>query len=77
MIISILVAAAAGVWYWRFSHRFDVAPGNELTNVEKGEEGLGAELFNRSADPLKGKLPETNPFKTKTNPLKNIYQNPF
>ena len=32
--------------------------------------GLGAEAFNKTNNPLSNKLPETNPFQINTNPFK-------
>lgn len=39
---------------------------------------LGTQIFEKTQNPLEGKLPETNPLaEVKTNPFKNIYPNPF
>ncbi|MBI3109551.1 hypothetical protein HYZ06_00740 [Candidatus Daviesbacteria bacterium] len=39
---------------------------------------LGAQIFEKTQNPLAGKIPETNPFaEVQTNPFKNIYPNPF
>lgn len=66
--IGLLVAAlvAAGIWYWQ---RRAVSP--EIP------ETIGAELFEKSQNPLKDELPETNPFRAETNPFKNAETNPF
>ena len=74
-IIVVGVLAGVGYWYW---------------TTRKGPEqviptGLGSELFEKARNPLRGELPETNPFtaetnpfeETKTNPLKDVYKNPF
>lgn len=61
-----VVLIAAGIWYWR--HRS--APATPTSTI-------GAELFDKAKNPLKDQLPQTNPFKTETNPFKNTETNPF
>lgn len=40
--------------------------------------GLGAQVFGKvGKDPIKGNIPETNPFNTGVNPYSNAYKNPF
>jgi hypothetical protein len=73
-IIVVAVSAGVGYWYWRSRKPEQVTP-----------TGLGAELFEKGRNPLRGELPEVNPFnaetnpfeETKTNPLKDVYKNPF
>lgn len=39
---------------------------------------LGAELLEKAQHPLKGELPQTNPFtEAETNPFVDVYKNPF
>ena len=37
--------------------------------AEKEEAGLGSDLYESGQNPVKDKLPETNPFQTKINPF--------
>lgn len=69
--VGILVVAliAAGIWYWQ---RRRPAPPAEVP-----AQSIGAELFEKAQNPLKGELPETNPFQAETNPFKNTETNPF
>lgn len=78
--IAILLAtlAAAVVWYVRRAPE----PLPDTTAEDKA--GLGAQIFEGAQNPLKGDVPETNPFsadtnpfKTETNPYKDTYKNPF
>ena len=40
--------------------------------------GFGAQVLDQTQNPIKEKLPETNPFSdTETNPLKRVIRNPF
>lgn len=39
---------------------------------------LGSQIFEKTKNPISGKIPETNPLgAAKINPFKNIYPNPF
>ena len=49
----------------------------ELSPAE-AENTLGGQILGKTQNPLKGELPPVNPFeKTETNPLKDVYVNPF
>lgn len=73
IIIGIVVVAlvAGGFWYWK------------KRAAEPKEAGIGAKIFEDAQNPLKGELPETNPFAAETNPFdstnpfKAEYKNPF
>lgn len=82
-VILILAAAAGGFWYWQRQKKVSETPPAEPP-------GLGAQIFESTRNPLKEKLPDTNPFSADTNPfdattnpfersnpLKSIYTNPF
>ena len=72
ILLAVLVAAliAAGVWYW-LQKRAEVreAP-EEAPAAAEVKEGVGAEVFEKSNNPLSEELPETNPFNVDTNPFK-------
>ena len=39
---------------------------------------FGSQILDKTQNPLQDKVPQANPFQnTQTNPLKNIYKNPF
>lgn len=83
IIVLIFLALGAGFWFWSQKGGQGIFPqlsaptAKELSPAEiKGS--LGSQIFEQTQNPLKGKLPPTNPFeKTETNPLKDVYQNPF
>ncbi|MBI2011069.1 MAG: hypothetical protein HYS89_02500 [Candidatus Colwellbacteria bacterium] len=83
IVVLILLALGAGFWFWSqkggrgISPQLSVPTAKELSPAEiKGS--LGGQIFEQTQNPLKNKLPPTNPFeKTETNPLKDVYQNPF
>ncbi len=73
-IIILLGVGGVGFWYWSKSRQ---APVIEAPT-------LGSEIFEKTQNPLKGKLPDTNPFDDqpnpfgdKTNPIEKAYTNPF
>ena len=75
--VVVLVLAGVGIWYWQSRKAAPTAPATE--------KNLGAQVFEKAQNPIKDKLPETNPFKVETNPftgaqtnpLKGIIKNPF
>ena len=84
IIVSILViVAGVGFWYWQKKGAKAIFPQTSIPEAEnlspaEVKESLGGQIFEQTQNPLKGKLPPTNPFEeTETNPLKNVYQNPF
>lgn len=78
VIVLVLAAVGAGFWYWQSKK---AAPEKPAAGVK---DGLGAQAFNKTNNPLSGELPETNPFEVNTNPFKEqknpfdkVYKNPF
>ena len=90
-ILSVL-ALGAGFWYWQKKSGDDTSsmspgitppvatPSTEellLTPAEAGDT-LGGQILGKTQNPIKGELPPINPFEeAQTNPLKDIYRNPF
>ena len=74
--ISIIIAVAvlvivAGVAFWYWSQKRAEAPETPAAaEAAKVKDGLGAEAFNKTNNPLANELPETNPFQVNTNPFK-------
>ena len=80
-VALIFLAGGAGFWYWSqrkvSTPETTTAPFSELTPTE-AKDTLGGQIIGKTQNPLEGELPPTNPFeKTETNPLKNVYRNPF
>jgi hypothetical protein len=65
-VVAVVVVASLFFWYWSKNKQ---APKETTT--------LGATIFQKTQNPLKGQVPDTNPFKNQKNPLDTIYQNPF
>lgn len=82
VVIALVIAGGIGFWYWQKkgglgTGRQASPSARELSPAEIGG-SLGGQLFEKTQNPIKDKLPPTNPFeKTETNPLKGVYQNPF
>jgi len=79
IVVIAVILAVAGFWYWQSKKSAPTtsAP-DEISTREKVVGGLGANIFEKSQNPISDKLPETNPFgKVEINPLKSIYNNPF
>lgn len=81
IIFVVIITTAAGFWYW--SQRKSATPKtttalfSELSPAE-AKDTLGGQIIGKIQNPLKGELPVVNPFeKTETNPIKDIYVNPF
>lgn len=77
MLLTIIAVAA---WYFLRGVRPESLP--DTTAEDKS--GLGAQIFEAAQNPIKGDVPETNPFsaetnpfKAETNPYKDTYKNPF
>lgn len=69
----LVIAAGLGFWYWSKSKQ-----------AQEGSSTLGSEIFNKTQNQLQGRVPDTNPFETvsnpfkkETNPIRAIYTNPF
>lgn len=76
LILAILIAGAAGFWYWK---KATITPEEKAVEsaekaVESATQGTLPEI-NPLSNPL-DKLPEINPVE-KSNPFKDIYKNPF
>lgn len=79
--------AVSGFWYW--SQRGPATQNEPSTRETTSEffgvfspadadETLGGQILGKLQNPFKGELPTVNPFeKAETNPLKDIYINPF
>ena len=80
LIIVVLIVVAVGGGFWFLSQRKAAVPAilfGELSPAE-AEDTLGGQILGKAQNPLKGELPPVNPFeKTETNPLKDVYVNPF
>lgn len=79
MVVGILAIVVAGFWYWS-QKRAEVSETStetpaitevlETPAAAEAKDGLGAEAFNKTKNPLSNELPETNPFQVNTNPFK-------
>ena len=76
-VLLALILAAAGFWYSQSKRAATTGQGKTQPNEEAMSAGFGAQILEKAQNPVKDKLPETNPFQKNTNPLKNVYQNPF
>ena len=81
--ISIIIAVAvlvvaAGIAFWYMSQKKASESENPTVsgNTIETKDGLGAEAFNKTNNPLANELPETNPFQVNTNPFEAEI-NPF
>ena len=66
IIAAVIIIAGVGFWYWSKSRQ-----------TQKETPTLGSFIFEKTQNPIGGKLPETNPFESQKNPFDAIYQNPF
>ncbi|MBI2055217.1 MAG: hypothetical protein HYT39_03970 [Candidatus Sungbacteria bacterium] len=64
-VVVVILAGGIGFWYWQNKY---AAP--EEPAAAKVKDGLGAESFNKTKNPLANELPETNPFQANINPFK-------
>lgn len=71
-IIIVLVLILAGGAY------FLVSTGKVSNPLIKKTQApsLGEQIYTQTQNPLKDKIPQTNPF-VKVNPFKGVYKNPF
>ena len=72
LIIILILALLGGVAYFLISSGKLSNPLNKNTQTTS----LGGQIYNQTQNPLKDKIPETNPF-SKVNPFKGVYKNPF
>lgn len=74
-VLALVLLLLIGVFlFWMMSSNKKIA--GQLSD-EAVSAGLGAQLLEKAQNPIKDKLPETNPFQEDINPLKDVYQNPF
>ncbi len=78
-IVAAIVIAAGVVWYLA---QPVAAPGSPTGGVQQKIEsaqdaGLGGQIYSQAAPNPAANVPETNPFKTQTNPYDTGYKNPF
>ena len=70
-IVAAVIIIAAGFWYWSKREAEELQPAaSGVADVIETKDGVGAESFNKSNNPLSNELPETNPFYVDTNPFK-------
>lgn len=73
VVVVIVVAAGIGFWYSQNKKATPTAPAANApaTSVtQEASKSIGATIFEKTQDPLKTKIPETNP-------LKRVIINPF
>ena len=80
--IFALILAGVGFWYWQKGKSptpFSSQPVSQPQVTQKTADiSLGSQILQKTQNPAKDKLPETNPFSnTETNPLKRVIKNPF
>ncbi|MDO8574796.1 MAG: hypothetical protein Q7R61_00745 [bacterium] len=68
--IVIIILAVAGIGFWYFGGKIPFTGQEEKEAAVEVKDGLGAEAFKKTNNPLSGELPETNPFQVNTNPFK-------
>lgn len=68
--VLVLLLAGAGIWYWSQKRAEVLETPVETPVAAEVKDGLGAEVFKKSNNPLSNELPETNPFQVDTNPFK-------
>ena len=83
VLIAAVVIIGGGFWYWQKSGEVQAPVAEEKIPEQKVEE-LGGKILESVQNPLKEKVPETNPFKpqtnpfgTEANPFQETYKNPF
>lgn len=71
---ALIVSMIIGVGFWYLQNK---KSSGVLLDEETISSGFGAQILEKSQNPIKDKLPETNPFQKDANPLKDVYINPF
>ena len=74
-IAIVVVAAIVSFWYWHNKKSVITSPAP--TTPATIEKSIGSQVFEKANNPIKDKVPETNPFKTQTNPFTKTETNPF
>ena len=74
-VVIVVVAAVVGFWYWHNKKLVITSPAP--TTPATTDKSIGSQVFEKANNPIKDKVPETNPFKTQTNPFTKTETNPF
>lgn len=75
--IFLLALAGAAILYWQ-KGKFSPPVSQSQVDQKTADVSLGNRILEKTRNPAKDRLPETNPFShTETNPLKRIIKNPF
>lgn len=74
IIVAIIVLVIAAGVYWYLKSQPSVSQPSTTAN-QQGGAALGGNLYNKSSNPVQDKLPST--VAPVTNPIQNLYQNPF
>lgn len=75
IIASVVVAGS--IVFWPTKHNNTNQTTQNIKTTSAQSTGLGADIYEQSQPPANKVVPETNPFKTSTNPFAETYQNPF
>lgn len=77
IVIAIVIGVVAvGILYWHFYARTNGAkPAPAARTSAPAAGGLGSEVYEKSANPVSGKIPQTAA--PVPNPIENAYKNPF
>lgn len=70
VFVVVVIIAVAGFWYWSQKRAEVLEKPTETSAETQVKDGLGAEAFKKTNNPLSNELPETNPFYVDTNPFK-------
>ena len=80
LIVAVAIVAA-GFWHWQNKGFTPPVSQKQAGETERSEKvvdaGFGAQVLEKAQNPIKDKVPETNPFKAETNPFANTKTNPF
>ena len=81
IVIVALFLLAFGLVFWKLrADRQNQKPAEFTPKKDQTEPAasLGAEVYEKTQNPVKDEVPRTNPFKdTSTNPIEQSYKNPF
>ena len=76
-VVIVLIAGGIALWLWQGKNIAFFSKNAEPAAFDP-KNTLGGRIFEQTQNPLKGRLPSTNPYEeAKTNPLGDVYQNPF
>ena len=90
IFILVIVLGAVGFLYWQQQQNFLPLPYIAIqsstplpspqpkVDEKTVRNSFGSQILDKTQNPLQDKVPQANPYQnTQTNPLKNIYKNPF